>query len=104
MLHEGVMFLCRALRERLEPVGVVGRSELHSPPFHARRHLVGDAAIECRAVVYHVHELGEHVAREIFEHLLAVEHVFSEILTRSFLRYWKFPGFCLKSLFNYSES
>ena len=41
VLHEGIVFLCRALSEGLEPVGVMGHSHLHRPSFHSLCHCIG---------------------------------------------------------------
>ena len=98
MLDEGVVFLSRAFRERLEPVGVVRHSVLHSPLLHSLCHRIGNGTVEPCAVVHYVDELFINVARKILIHLGAVEHVFSEILRRAFGGCDCFLWFLLESL------
>ena len=46
MFYEGVMLLGSALRQRLEPVRVVGYAVLFGPLLHARGHGVGYRTVE----------------------------------------------------------
>ena len=104
MLHESIVLLRRSLGERLEPVGVMGGSHLHRPPFHAFGHLVGYVAVEGRTVVYRVGKAGKYRRRQIAEHLFTVEHILAEIFARPFRRHGHFVRSCLKRFFYYSES
>ena len=104
MFDEGVVLLSRAFSQGLEPVGVVCRTHLHRPAFHARCHLVSDFTVERGTIVHRIHQAVEHLRRQILEHLLTIEHILSEILARTFGRCGHILRLCLESLFYDSES
>ena len=81
-----VMFFGRSFGQWLEPVGVMSCSHFCGPAFHAFGNLVGNAAVECGAVVYGVGEFVVHVGGKVFEHLLAVEHILCKVFRRAFAR------------------
>ena len=80
MLDEGIMLLGSALRQRLEPVGVVCDAHLLGPLFHAGGHSVGYAAVQTGTVFHHVYHLVVDILRQVTVHLLLVEHILAEIL------------------------
>ena len=80
VLDEGIVLLCCSAGERLEPVCVVCHAILLSPLLHAVSHGVGDAAVECGAIVDYVYKLVVDVGWQVFVHFGTVENVFSEIL------------------------
>ena len=86
VLHESVMLLCRAFRQRLEPVGVMRHPQFRSPTLHARSHLFGNAAVQHGTVVHGIHQLRIHGTGQILEHLLAAEHILAEIFAGTFCR------------------
>ena len=84
------MLLGSALGEWLKPVGVVGYALFLSPLHHASSHVVGNVALKACAIVYHVDHLLIDFLRQILIHLLAVEHLATEILVRSLTWYLNF--------------
>ena len=78
VFYERVVFFGRSFGQWLEPVGVMSCSHFCGPAFHAFGNLVGNAAVECGAVVYGVGEFVVYVGGKVFEHLLAVEHILSD--------------------------
>lgn len=84
MLHEGVVLLCRAFGQGLEPVGVVCHAQFGRPAFHAFGYLVGDVPVEGSPVVHGIDQAAVDRRGEVFEHLFPVEHVLAEIFRRTF--------------------
>ena len=99
MFDEGIVFLCRTLSEGLEPVRVMGSTHLLSPLFHACCHSIGYRTVQTGPVVDDVDEFGIDIRRQVFIHLLTIEHVFAEILGRSFLGCFHLYGLFLEGLF-----
>ena len=85
VLHKGVVLLGGTARQGLEPVGVVGDAHLHGPLLHAGGHGIGYGAVEGRAVVDDVGELGVDGGGQVFVHLSAGEHILAKILGRTLL-------------------
>ncbi len=86
VLHESVVLFRRAFGQGLEPVCAMGDTQFHGPFLHAGGHGIGCLQIEQRPVVDDVAHLFINISREIFEHLLAVEHILAEELGRPFRR------------------
>ena len=99
MLHEGIVLLGCALCQRLEPVGIVGGPHFLSPSLHAFCHGICDGTVKAGAILHYVDHLAIHLSREVFEHLLTVEYVFSEIFGGSFSGGRHLQGLLLKGLF-----
>ena len=104
MLDEGVVLLCRAFGEWLEPVCVVRDAHLHSPLLHACGYRVGDAPVEACAVVHHVRHLRIDVGRQVVEHLVACKYILAEIFRRAFRRCLHVERLLLECLCDYLES
>ena len=85
MLYKSVMLFGGSLRQRLEPMGIVGDPILVGPLLHALGHSIGDATIQTGAILYHVHHLLVHVSGKILIHFLLVEHVLAKQLRRTLL-------------------
>ena len=100
MLYEAVVLLSSALSQWLKPVGVMGHAKLHSPTFHSLCNCVGDGKVEMCAVVDYVAHLCIYFCRKILEHLLPVEHIFSEIVRWTFLRHAHFHRTLLECVVN----
>src|SRR5574344_3005240 len=98
------MFFCCTFCQGLEPVSVVCYSKLSSPLLHSGSNLVCYRTVKWSSIVHRVNEFCEDCAWKIFEHLLAIEHIFCEIVARSFRRHFYCSCFFLKSRFYYSES
>ena len=101
MLYEGVVLLCGALGQWLEPVGVVCHALFLSPLHHACCNVVGNMTVEACAIVHHVNHLLIDILWQILVHLLAVEDLASEILVRSLTWFYYFQGLLLESLTYY---
>ena len=104
VFHEGIVLLGRALGQGLEPMGVVRGAQFHGPTLHALSHLVGHVAVQGCPVVHGIRQAGIDIGGQVLEHLLAVEHIFPEILAGAFRRDGNFHGLCLERLFHYAES
>ncbi len=104
MLHEGVVLLGSTLCQRLEPMRIVRYVHLLSPLLHACSHGVGYSSVQPCPVVHHVNHLVVDILRQIFVHLLAVEHVFTKELRRTFLGRFHFDWTLLERLFYYLKS
>ena len=79
VFYESVVLLGSTLGERLEPVGVVCGTHLLSPLFHASSHSVGYATVQAGSIVDDIDEFRIYVGRQVFIHLLTVEHILAEI-------------------------
>ena len=75
MVYKCVMLLGSGLGHRLEPVGIVAGTVVDSPTHHTAGHAVGDLNRQRLLVVYRINENLVCLFREIFKHLLAVEHL-----------------------------
>ena len=64
----------------LEPVCVVGSPHLLGPLLHAGCNGICNRTVESGAIVDDINEFVIHVGRQIFEHLLAVEHILTKVL------------------------
>ena len=73
VLDERVVLLGCSLRQRLEPVGVVGDTILCGPLLHAGSDNIGNLTIQTGTVVHHVDHLLKDILRQILVHLLTVE-------------------------------
>ncbi len=104
VLDEGVMLLGGALREGLEPVGVVGDAVLVSPLLHALGYGIGDGAVEWGTVVDDIDEFLVHVALQVLVHLCPCEHVLGKELRRAFGGFCYLKRLLLESLFYNLES
>ena len=63
----------------------MGDAHLHGPLLHAGGHGIGYGAVEGRAVVDDVGELGVDGGGQVFVHLSAGEHILAKILGRTLL-------------------
>ena len=57
----------------------MGGAHLQGPLLHACSHLVGDAAIQAGSIVDDIDEFLIDFGRQVFVHLLTVEHILPEI-------------------------
>ena len=80
MLYEGIVFLGRALGQRLEPVGIVRTAHLRSPLLHAGCHRISYGTVETRTVVNHINQLVVNVFWQVLIHLLAVKDILAKIV------------------------
>ena len=104
MLYEAVVLLCCGVGERLKPVGTVSDTELHSPFLHASSYLIGCSTVQWRTVVDDVEHLVIYFLWEVFEHLLLVEDVFSEVFRRALCWRWDVERLLLECLCHYLKS
>ena len=104
MLDKSVMLFGCGLGQRLEPVGVVARTVVDGPAFHAFGHAVGHFARDGLLVVDGVAERFVGVDGEILKHLGAVEHLGCIVLLRTLLGDVHCHRLTVGSLFNYFES
>ena len=104
VFHESVMLLCRAFRQRLEPVGIVRHPQFFGPTLHARSHPVGHAAVQNGTMIHGIHQPRIYGTGQILEHLLAAEHIFAEIFTGPFRRDGHFFRLRVESTLYNSES
>ena len=74
------MFLGRAAREGLEPVGVVVGAVLQGPLPHAGGYAVGDFGWQRRAVLHGVDERIERFLVQVFAHGVAPEYPGAEVV------------------------
>ena len=80
MFYKGIVLLGCSLRQGLEPVGVVGGAHLLGPFLHTSSHGISDAAIQTGTVVNDIDELVIHIGRQVFVHLLTIEHILAEVI------------------------
>ena len=98
------MLLGCAFGEGLEPVGVMGDTQLCGPLLHAFSHSISHLAVELRAIVHHVYHLLVHILLEVFVHLLTIEYFATKILCRTVAWCLHFERLLLESLSNYLKS
>ena len=101
---EGVVLLCRAFGQRLEPVCIVGHPILPGPLHHACSHRIGHLTVQSFPLVYHVCHLFEDIFRQVLEHLLSVEDILAKVLAWSFIRHLYVEGLLLEGLSYYLKS
>ena len=104
MFNERIMFLGSTFCQWLEPVSIVSDSHFDGPTLHAVRYFVGDATVEGSSIVDNIDELCVYLARQVLEHLFAVEYILGEIFAGTFSRSSNFNGFLVEGLFYDSES
>ena len=80
IFDKGIVFLGRALGERLEPVGVMRGTHIQCPVLHTYSHIVGHFAVERGPVVEHIAESPVGLCREVACHLFSSEDVAAVII------------------------
>ena len=104
VLYERIMFLGGGFGQRLKPVGVVARAVVERPALHPFGHAVGHFARQRFLVVDSAAECLVGVGRQVFKHLLAVEHILAIILFGSFLRDFHRVGLAVERFVDHLES
>ena len=104
MLHEGVVLLGSTFRQGLEPVCVVCDAHLQGPLLHAGSYCVGYRAVQAGTVIHHVNHLVVDVFRQVFVHLLTIEHILAKILRRTFVGHFHVECTFLERFFYYLKS
>ncbi len=104
VLYEGIMFLCGGFGQRLKPVGIVASAVVERPALHPFGHAVGHFTLQRLFVVDCAAERLIGVGRQVFKHLLAVEHILAVILFGSFTRDFHRVGLAVKRFIDHFES
>ena len=104
VLHEGIVLLGCAFGKGLEPMGIVRSAHLLCPLLHACGYGVGNGAVEACAVVDDIDEFDVDLLRQVFEHLLAGEHVLAEVLGGALLGWLDVERALLECLLHDLES
>ena len=97
MFDESIMLFSCAFRQWVEPVGVVGDSQLHGPALHAFCHSVSDVAIQIGSIFDDVHQRIVHITGKILEHLLLIKYILGKILRGTFFGHFHLKRFLMKS-------
>mgnify|MGYP003314718778 CR=1 FL=1 len=80
MLDESVVLLSCGVVQRLEPVGVVGRSALDSPDFHTLGNLTCNATVDTFATLNCLNHTLIDILREVLSHLTTAENICSKVV------------------------